>query len=101
MLSIDEINLLQAQNEGLKKQNKELQQENIRLKEEIKLYQNAHDTEQSRRRKFEKICNLVWEVYRKTDYITIALIVSTIIEILYDKENTVDTITRGKIIDKL
>lgn len=43
MLSIKEINLLQAQNEGLKKQNAELQKENAelkaeneRLKEEIK-----------------------------------------------------------------
>ena len=34
MLSIKEINLLQAQNEGLKKQNAELQKENARLKEE-------------------------------------------------------------------
>ena len=32
MLSIDEINLLQAQNEGLKKQNAELQRENAELK---------------------------------------------------------------------
>ena len=32
MLSIDEINLLQAQNEGLKKQNAELQKENAELK---------------------------------------------------------------------
>lgn len=30
-LSINDINLLQAQNEGLKKQNKELQEENIKL----------------------------------------------------------------------
>lgn len=36
MLSIKEINLLQAQNEGLKKQNAELQKENAKLKEEIK-----------------------------------------------------------------
>lgn len=36
MLSIKEINLLQAQNEGLKKQNADLQKENARLKEEIK-----------------------------------------------------------------
>ena len=62
---------------------------------------DVQDTEKEKRRKFEKICNLVWEVYRKTEYITIEQIVSTIIEILYDKENTVDTITRGKIIDKL
>lgn len=34
MLSIDEINLLQAQNEGLKKQNAELQRENAELKAE-------------------------------------------------------------------
>lgn len=31
MLSIEQINLLQSQNEGLKKQNKELQEENIKL----------------------------------------------------------------------
>lgn len=36
MLSVKEINLLQVQNEGLKKQNAELQKENARLKEEIK-----------------------------------------------------------------
>lgn len=35
MLSIDEINLLQAQNEGLKKQNAELQRENAELKADI------------------------------------------------------------------
>lgn len=34
MLSIKEINLLQAQNEGLKKQNADLQKENAILKEE-------------------------------------------------------------------
>ena len=34
MLSIKEINLLQAQNEGLKKQNAELQKENAELKAE-------------------------------------------------------------------
>lgn len=32
MLSIKEINLLQAQNEGLKKQNEDLQKENTELK---------------------------------------------------------------------
>jgi len=31
MLSIEQINLLNSQNEGLKKQNKELQEENIKL----------------------------------------------------------------------
>lgn len=35
MLNLKEINLLQGQNEGLKKQNQELQQENARLKEEM------------------------------------------------------------------
>lgn len=34
MLSVKEINLLEAQNEGLKKQNAELQKENAILKEE-------------------------------------------------------------------
>ena len=34
MISIEEINLLQGQNEGLKKQNAELQRENAILKEE-------------------------------------------------------------------
>lgn len=34
MLSVKDINLLQAQNEGLKKQNAELQKENAILKEE-------------------------------------------------------------------
>lgn len=33
-MSVNDINLLQAQNEGLKKQNKELQEENIKLKAE-------------------------------------------------------------------
>lgn len=36
MLSVNEINLLQAQNEGLKKQNADLQKENAKLKEKIK-----------------------------------------------------------------
>mgnify|MGYP002447029181 CR=1 FL=1 len=36
MLSIHDINLLQAQNEGLKKQNETLQQENKLLREKIK-----------------------------------------------------------------
>lgn len=39
MLSIKEINLLQAQNEGLKKQNAELQSENFELKESLKCFQ--------------------------------------------------------------
>ena len=37
MLSIKEINLLQAQNEGLKKQNEDLQRENAELKTENEL----------------------------------------------------------------
>ena len=52
MLSIDEINLLQAQNEGLKKQNAELQRENAelkaeneRLKSEIKNNKSAYEVE--------------------------------------------------------
>ena len=36
MLSVNDINLLQAQNEGLKKQNEALQQENFILREKIK-----------------------------------------------------------------
>lgn len=36
MLSIHDINLLQAQNEGLRKQNETLQQENKLLREKIK-----------------------------------------------------------------
>lgn len=43
MLSIKEINLLQAQNEGLKKQNAELQKENAKLKEEIEIRDNLSE----------------------------------------------------------
>lgn len=49
MLSVKEINLLQAQNEGLKKQNADLQRENAelkaeneQLKEEILKWQTAY-----------------------------------------------------------
>lgn len=35
MLSVKDINLLQAQNDGLLKQNKDLQAENLRLKQKI------------------------------------------------------------------
>lgn len=59
------------------------------------------DTEKEKNSKFEKICNLVWEVYRRTELFPVEQIVSTIIEILYDKENTIDTITREMIIDRL
>lgn len=43
MLSIKEINLLQAQNEGLKKQNADLQKENAKLKEEIEIRDNLSE----------------------------------------------------------
>ena len=43
MLSIDEINLLQAQNEALKKQNESLQKENKFLKEQNKVIANELD----------------------------------------------------------
>jgi len=43
MLSIKEINLLQAQNKGLKKQNAELQKENAKLKEEIEIRDNLSE----------------------------------------------------------
>lgn len=43
MLSVNEINLLQAQNEGLKKQNAELQKENTKLKEEIEIRDNLSE----------------------------------------------------------
>lgn len=43
MLSVKDINLLQAQNEGLKKQNAELQKENAKLKEEIKIIDNLSE----------------------------------------------------------
>lgn len=59
------------------------------------------DTEEEKMNKFEKICNLVWAVYLKTELYSVEQIVSTIIEILYDKKNTIDTITREMIIDKL
>lgn len=42
MLSIKEINLLQAQNEGLKKQNADLQKENAELKENFEGQRNAY-----------------------------------------------------------
>lgn len=41
------------------------------------------------------------EVYKKTEDVSLQYIVSTIIEILYDKVNTIDTITRKKVIDRL
>ncbi len=37
MISIDEINLLQSQNEGLKKQNKSLQREVNKFKRELQV----------------------------------------------------------------
>lgn len=42
MLSVKDINLLQAQNEGLKKQNAELQKENAELKENFEGQRNAY-----------------------------------------------------------
>lgn len=44
MLSVKDINLLQAQNEGLKKQNADLQKENTKLKEEIEIRDNLSET---------------------------------------------------------
>lgn len=43
MLSVKDINLLEAQNEGLKKQNVELQRENAKLKEEIEIRDNLSE----------------------------------------------------------
>lgn len=43
MTSVDEINLMQAQNEALIKQNKELQQENRRLKNEYDILDGIID----------------------------------------------------------
>ena len=43
MLSINDINLLQSQNEGLKKQNEQLQRENKNLKQECEKYEKALD----------------------------------------------------------
>ena len=43
MLSVKEINLLEAQNEGLKKQNADLQKENTRLKGELDAYQMSEN----------------------------------------------------------
>lgn len=59
------------------------------------------DDVKEKKNKFEKICNLTWEVYKKTEDVSLQYIVSTIIEILYDKVNTIDTITRKKVIDRL
>lgn len=59
------------------------------------------DTEEEKISKFEKICNLVLKVYLKTKLYSVEQIVSKIIEILFDKKNTIDTITREMIIDKL
>lgn len=59
------------------------------------------DDEKDKINKFEKICNLTWEVYKRTDEITLQHIVSTIIEIFYDGTNTIDTITRKLIIERL
>lgn len=43
MLSIKEINLLEAQNKGLKKQNEDLQKENVMLKGELDAYQMSEN----------------------------------------------------------
>lgn len=43
MLSIKEINLLEAQNEGLKKQNADLQKENAKLKGELDAFQMSEN----------------------------------------------------------
>ncbi len=51
MLSIDEINLLNSQNERLKKQNKSLQMEKNRLKEQIKELKRVLKTERIRNAK--------------------------------------------------
>lgn len=59
------------------------------------------DTDKEKKEKFERVCNLTWEVYNKTEEISIQHIVSTIIEILYDRVNTIDTITRKSVIEKL
>lgn len=59
------------------------------------------DNDDEQHNKFEKVCNLTWEVYMKTEGYGIEDIVRTIIEILYDKENTIDTITRDVVIDRL
>lgn len=57
MLSIDEINLLQAQNEALKKQNESLQKENKFLKEQNKVIANELDefTQKIPNAQFEKL----------------------------------------------
>ena len=55
MLSVNDINLLQAQNEGLKKQNKELQAENIKL---VKKFVNLKNLLDAYADKFNRISDL-------------------------------------------
>lgn len=59
------------------------------------------DSDEEKKEKFEKICELTWGVYIKTEGFTVDYIVNTIIGILYDKEHTIETITIKTIIDNL
>lgn len=47
MLSVKEINLLEAQNEGLKKQNADLQKENAKLKALCDTYRTCYQAKHS------------------------------------------------------
>ena len=69
---IGRIHKQNKQFQRLQQGNTELKAENERLKKEIKLFQNAHDTEQDRKRKFEncldeikEIADEMYEDYRK------------------------------------
>lgn len=77
MLSVNEINLLQAQNEGLKKQNAELQKENVeqqkallilatgleirqrKLQEIKEIAESAMAKQQEYKKDFEQILDLI------------------------------------------
>ena len=62
MLSIQEINLLKSQNEGLKKQNESLQKENKFLKEQNKVIANELDEY------IQKLSNSEFEKLLQDDY---------------------------------
>lgn len=59
------------------------------------------DSDEEKNNKFEKICELTWGVFIKCEGFTVDYIVNTIIDMMYDKEHTIDTITIKSVIDRL
>lgn len=60
-----QLKRLEFENKLIKADYEASEQENARLKEEIELFRNAHDTEQSRRRKFENCLDEIKEYCEK------------------------------------